>query len=277
MADNLDKSKLLSPSDVVGIAWALTGFFATKDIETTEIAAEAKKGLDYLKELAKNAGEQENLYVIKATGSLNAAMRTLNTIYKGRVLNIEENDNLRKENLENIKQGLQFGNNAKDIMKSLPTMAIASGTGTITLTQLMQSWNLPDWAPWLIGLGTAGIGYFINLGFVRWGARQRQGVFIKQDYERDMFYQHYLTRVRTALINLYNDIARIHESIFQKHYPVGSSENAASVVDGILKGNQMTMCEFVHKHFDSRIITPNLWVLCETGGKAAETCKYWEK
>lgn len=277
MSDALKMTKLLPPPTAVRIAWAQTGFFSTASPESKDIATESKKNLDDIKAQAAKESDQEKSYVVDAIVDIEATMRSLDTIYKGRQLNIEENDKLRNENLENIKQDMQFGRNARDAVKSLPTMAITSGVGTISLNQLLQSWDLPAWSLWLIGLGTAGVGYFINFGFISWASSRRQILFVRQDYERDMFYQQYLVRVRTALINLYNDIDRLHYNSFNSYYPAGASENAISIVEGMLKGVQPTMCEYVHKHMDCGIITPDIWTLCETGGKPVESCKHWGK
>ena len=277
MAKSPDVTRLLPPPTAVKLAWALTGFFVKDNTESKDIATEAKKLLDDITERAKKEDEDEKAYVNNAATDIDATMRTLDTIYKGRELNLQENDKLRAVNLENIKEDVQFGRSAKDFMKSLPTMAITSGAGTITLNELLDSLNLPDWAPWLMGLGFAGIGFAINAWITRRSATRKQKLYINQDYERSMYYQQYIVRVRTALINLYTDIDRLHGRFFKKKYPLDASETAASVVESMLRGAMPTLCVHIHKHIREGIVTPDTWTLCEAGGKAAEDCKFWEK
>jgi len=271
MTDAANETKLLPPPTAVGMAWALTGDFVNNP-ESKDIASAARKIIDNIKEQAEQENSQEQEYVIGAIVVIEATMRTLDTIYKGRELNFKENDKLRDINLNNIQEALQFGKSAKDFLKSLPTMAIASGAGVITLNQLVSS--LPSWVLWSVGLGMAGVGYFVNLGFVRWSTAMKQRLYIKQDYERDMYYQQYLWRVRTSLINLYAAIDRLHKKYFGEHYLLEASEDAFKVVEGILEGAMPTMCEHVHEHMKDGRITAELWARCETGGKPAQECKH---
>jgi hypothetical protein len=83
--------------------------------------------------------------------------------------------------------------------------------------------------------------------------------------------------VRTALINLYYEIDRIYADTFGKQYALGDSETPVTVVEGILKGAQPTMCDFVHAHMNESRISANLWTICETGGTSKESCKYFVK
>lgn len=271
----MKETRLLPPPVAVSITWALTGAFVKDNPESKDIASDALDTIKRLKDRAEKADRQERGYVDGATTVIETTMRTLDTIYKGRELNFQENDKLRAVNLENIKEALEFGKSAKDYLKSLPTMAVTSGASVITLNQLIAS--LPDWALWGIGLGAAGVGYFINLGIVRWSKAMKQRELIEADYDRNMYYEQYLFRVRTALINLYNDVDRLHKKFFGERYHLEESEDTRKVVEGILKGAEPTMCQFVEKHLKSGKITPKLWTRCETGGERAKECKYWGK
>ena len=287
MAKSADVTRLLPPPTAVRLAWALTGSFVKDNTESKDIASESKKLLDDIIERAREndkeekgkKGEEnvETGYVQNAATDIEATMRTLDTIYKGRELNLQENDKLRAVNLDNIKEDVQFGRNAKDFMKSLPAMAITSGTGTITLNKLLENHNLPDWTPWIIGLVFAGIGFGINAWITRQSAVRKQKLYINQDYERSMYYQQYITRVRTALINLYTDIDRLHNRFFKKKYPLDESETATTVVENMLRGAMPTLCVHIHKHIREGIVTPDTWTLCEAGGEAARECKFYEK
>jgi hypothetical protein len=270
----MKETKLLPPPSVVRIAWALTGDFVNNP-ESKGIASDAVKTLKDIEDKAEKADEKEREYVNGTIAAIEATRRTLDTIYKGRQLNFEENEKLRSVKLDKIKDAVEFGKSAKDYLKSLPTMAITSGAGVITLNQLFAS--LPDWALWGIGLGAAGIGYFINLGIVRWSKNMTQHEYIEADYDRNMYYEQYLVRLRTALINLYNDVDRLHKKAFGEHYQLEKTENVAGIVDGVLAGAMPTMCQFVDKHLKSGKITPELWTRCETGGERARECKYWGK
>jgi hypothetical protein len=270
----MKETKLLPPPMVVRMAWALTGDFVSEP-ESKSIASDTIAILKDLRDKAEKADTKEREYVDGVFALIEATRRTLDTIYKGRQLNFKENEELRSVKLEKIKDAVEFGKSAKDYLKSLPTMTVTSGIGVITLNQLIAS--LPDWALWSIGLGAAGAGYFINLGIVRWSKSMTQDEYIKADYDRNMYYEQYLVRLRTTLINLYYDVDRLHKKSFGERYQLERSESAASIVDGVLAGAMPTMCQFVEKHLKGGKITPELWTRCETGGESAKECKYWGK
>jgi hypothetical protein len=271
-----DVTTLLPPPRAIWIAWAQTGNFG-KEPEPKDIATAATKLLNDVIEKAKEQGDPEKGYVNNAATDLEATMRTMHTIYKGRELNFQEIDKIRSASLENISQDLQFGRNAQDFFKSLPTMAITSGASTITLNKVLESFSLPSWTFWLIGIGSAGLGFFINIGIVRWNSKARQAEYIRQDYERTRYFQHYLIRIRTALLNLYYDIDRLHARYFNKTYPLGEFESAEKIIDNMLQGARPTLCKYVFDHLNRKLIKANLWTLCETGRESCEDCKYWGK
>jgi hypothetical protein len=256
------------------MAWALTGDF-TDNPESKSIASDTVTTLKDIEDKAEKANVKEREYVNGAIATIEATRRTLDTIYKGRQLNFDENEKLRSVKLGKINDAVEFGKSAKDYLKSLPTMAITSGAGVITLDKLIG--NLDDWMLWGIGLGAAGIGYFINLGIVRWSKSMMMREYVAADYDRNMYYEQYLVRLRTALINLYNDVDRLHKKSFEERYQLEKSENAATIVDGLMAGAMPTMCRFVEKHLKSGKITPDLWTRCETGGERAHECKYWNR
>lgn len=269
----MPKTALLPPFTALRLAWALTGQFP-KDVSSHNIAVLAEKILKDTQDAAQKAGvaEQEKEYVNGAVSTVQASLRTLETIYKGRQLNFEENEKLRSVHVENIKDSLEFGKKAQDYLKALPAMTISAGGGVVALQQF---WDPPDWVWWVVGLGLAGAGYFINLGIVRYTRRQQERLYVEQDYERNLYYEQYVTRTGTALTSLYFDLDRIHKNAFGNPYPV-DGERVNEVVEQVVRGIRTTMCPYVHKHKRENRISADLWPRCETGGVAAQNCPIWE-
>ncbi len=263
---------LLPPYVAVRLAWALTGQFA-KPSDSIDAGMSATMADALLKDGQKRAPVGPELdYVQNATAAIRAAMRTLETLYKGRELNFQENEQLRSVYLENFRDNLQFGKKAQDFLKALPTMTISAGTGVFSLAQVdtLQGWPLA-----LIGLAFAGFGFAVNAGFVYLTRERQQKLYIREDYERNLYYQQYINRVSVALISLYLDVDRAHWDSFKSSYP-GAPGDAKDVVAKVLDGAQHTMCKYVHKHKREGRITPGLWTLCEVGQDAARTCPLWE-
>jgi hypothetical protein len=294
MPEEKGHTKLLPPIVAIRIAWAMTGSFSS-DSESHNSAVLAEKRLKDIYEESQNKEdslsaeqlaqkEKEKEYVGNAYSLIQANMRTLDTIYKGRELNFKENEELRSVYLDSIKNNLEFGKKAQDFFKSLPTMTITTAAGTVSVSQVFQ--GLPGWSLALVGLGAAGIGYVINLWIVRIMRKEKQRQYIEQDYERNLYYEQYINRVLVALISLYYDLDRIHKRVFNNTYEsmteIESKEqfedSIKAVVEDVLKGAGPTMCENVYDHMKQGIITPDLWVLCEVGGeRAKKQCHFWKK
>jgi hypothetical protein len=266
---------IFAPFTAVRFAWAIAGKFASEP-ESKTTAQDAE---DSLKEiLARATTDPEQSYVSQSVATVRAAIRSLEVIYKGRKLSFEENDKIRQAYMENIQDGIRFGSKVEDYLKALPAMAI-TGTGVAgtlgpTLAKRLGIENELLFL-WGFGAAMAGIGYFVHLGLVLAGRRRTQMLYVKQDYERNLYYDQYITRVVAALTGLYQDIDRIHEQAFGERYPIHNG-NAGSVVTGLLRGVHPTMCRYVEEHMPKGLVTPEDWTLCEVGEPHSRHCPHWK-
>lgn len=264
---------LLPPFSAIRMVWALTGSFSDNE-QSKLLAASAEAELKDIKDQAKKeSSKEEKRYIAIAVPTMFASLRSLETAYKGRQLNFEENEKLRSAYLESVTESINFGKKAQDFVKSLPTMTIGAAGG---VTVFQAAGLSDDFSLWGAGLILAAIGYLINLWFVRIARGKKQMLYVTQDYERGLYYGQYVTRVSTILTSLYLDLDRVHRNVFGKPYPV-DADMLPKIVDDILGGIRPTLCKYVHKHMKSKIITPELWSLCESGDEEAiNWCKYWE-
>ena len=269
----MSQTFLLPPVSAVRMIWARTGMFSN-DTDSKNLAALTEAALKNIKDRAE-ADDKERKYVDCAIATMDATLRSLDIIHKGRTLNFEENEKLRKASLDQIKENLEFGKNTRDFLKSLPAMVIG-GAGGFTVAQHFQDkLGISDITLWAIGLALASIGYIVNLGVVRLMRKRKQMLYIAQDYERNVYYDQYVTRVATTLTSLYLDLDRIHKNVFEQSYSVGVE--VSYIIEEMLKGVRPTFCEYIHKHIMEKRIKPELWALCETGKVGAvEKCPYWE-
>ena len=271
MSQKRTQTKLLPPFAAVRLTWALTAQFP-KGAESHNISVLADKILKDIHSQAQDGPEQE--YVDSTIAIIMASMRTLDTIYKHRELNFDENEKLRSVALDNARENLEFGKKASDFVKSLPAMAVTTGTGVITASEVggMEPLQL-----WMLGILLAGLSYWINLRVVRWWHAKKEQLYFNEDYERNLYFEHYVTRVRTTLTSMYLDIDRVHERVFKKPYPLKPPEKVSDIVEGTLENIKPTMCNHVHKHMKEGKITAKLWPLCEIGGKTdGKKCDLWE-
>lgn len=268
-------TNLLPPITGVRMAWALTGEFSNDP--NSQLSAELIHAtIKDLKERAQS-NDKENKYIVSAIATINASRRSLDTVYKGRQLNFDENEKLREAYLEDAQKTINFGKQAQDYINSLPAVTIGAVSG-LTLSQwLAASLNIDkDLAPWILGLLFAAIGFLVNLWFVRVGRDRKLDLYIKQDYERDLYYQHYVTRVQTILTSLYGDLDRIHNNVYGQNYPVGNIQ-VGELVKETLSGIWPTFCPKIHEHIRKSLVTPEYWPICETGiDNAVKICPRWE-
>lgn len=114
------KTALLPTVTAVRMVWAMTGRFSNDepsktmalyvDDELKSIEAQAQ---------AQGTSPEEKSYVTSTIATMKASLRSLDIAYKGRTLNFQENEKLRAAYLESVKESLDFGNSARDFLKSL--------------------------------------------------------------------------------------------------------------------------------------------------------------
>jgi hypothetical protein len=270
------KTTLLPPVIAVRLAWAITGKFSN-DAKSGIMATYAEDSIKSIEEQAKFPGvsPEEKSYVTSAIAAVRATMRSLETVYKGRELNFKENEDMRKVSMAEIQDKFQFGKTMQDTLKSLPAMTIG-GAGSVTVLELIGIDSKLTLG--MVGLLTAALGYLVNMYFVYLGRRSTQMLYVTQDYERDLYYDQYVSRVHEILLGLFFDIERIHKRIFQENYENDISPSAAErAVKDILDGIRSTLCPYAHRHMRDGKITPELWSLCESGhDDAVSLCPLWE-
>lgn len=262
---------LLPPPSAVRLTWARTGKLSDDPVSNTA-ATVAEAVLREIRDRA-DGDETERRYVANAIMSLDACFRSLDVIHKKRELNFADNEKLRSAFLESVRDYMAFGSKARDVLKSLPAMAIGGAAGGATVAQVF---SLSNTALWLYGLGLAGVGYLVNVGLVRLYRRRQQNFFVIQDYERSVYFDQFISQVAAVLIDLYLDLDRMHQNAFGERYPVGDA-GAVEIVESILGGVRPTFCRYVHSHIRDGRITPELWPICESGRPdAVASCPHWE-
>ena len=266
---------LLPTVTATRMVWAMTGKFSNDEPSKT-MATYVEDALKCIEEQAQAQGvnPEEKSYVTSAVATMKASLRSLDTAYKCRNLNFEENEKLRAAYLESVKESLSFGSTAQDFLKSLPTMTIGAAGG-VTVAQVM---GVSGTVLWGVGLVLAALGYLINLWFVRLARRQTQRLYVTQDYERGLYYDQYISRVSGILLGLFLDLERIHKRVFQESYEADTNPSALEdIINDILTKVRSTFCPYAHKHMREKKITPELWTLCESGdAEAVRVCLLWE-
>jgi hypothetical protein len=261
-------TNLLPPVCALHLAWALTGDFA-KETESKDIANMARKYIGDIESQAAKASAQERDYVRSAMSLVTGSIRSLDVAYKARELNFKENEQLRTAYLTSFQESLEFGKKLQDFVRSIPSMAIVTGAGTLTINELWGS-RLPGWGWAAVVVGLAAAGHVVNIIIVQVKGGLQAKSYMKQDFDRGTYFDQYVARVRSVLVSLYTDIDRVHNEIFGQYYD--RSVDAAKVTKELLEGVKNTRCQKVQAHMEKGKISPAIWARCEAGGDAAEAC-----
>jgi hypothetical protein len=329
----MSKTSLLPPMTAVQMTWALTGLFSkekptqnsdrpadsgqedTKNSEKKDKKRSADsngnhpkevsspfptfltdKALEDMKIRAKN--DKENKYVDRVLAAMNASLRSIHTIYKGRNLNFDENEELRAAYLKSMKESIDYGFRVKDILKSLPTASIGAAGG-LTLTSIMDGFktevsNEPvngtnilsfvnkvlsnvAFRKFLLVTTFAVLGFFVGWVFIWWRGRKTWKLYVIRDYERNLYFRLYLRQVTTILESLYESVCQIYLETFGETCP--EEEKGKEMIGDMMKGMKPNLCKCVDRHMRENKITANQWAMCETGDMdiIKRRCPVWKK
>ncbi len=272
-------TRLLTPMTAVEITWARTGKFSSSP-HSQDMGDQAGKRLKRIEENASKEPKEHD-YVQQVVSAMDATHRTLDTIYKGRELNFEENEKLRQSSLDSIQDVIQFGTRAKDLVRSLPGLAIGSAGGVTLLNVLYPGGSPPGYATWGTGVAAAALGYLVYQAAMLISRRWKEQNYIREDYDRGLYYQQYVQRTERALRGLYDEACSAHRQVFddeEEEEDVCGADGAA--LDRYLDALQPTFCPYVHEHMRLGVVRCKHWPMCETGGPpetSRDACDWWPK
>ena len=286
-------SKILSPLLAIRLTWQFTSMFS-ENTSYKLVKDNYEKVLNGLKQLASEADEkysnkksEEVQYVQTAIPIIKSSLRTLQIIIDGRNLNFKEEDELRQKSQEKINNFSTFSKNLQSIIPRLGSATVAGAAGGIPIATIINdaltelAGLSADFATLIFSLtiaGVAGIGYVVNgLVITPYIIKKTQKEKIRADYNRNLYFEQYVDKSVTVLVDLYKQIHDLHNSIFSQKIPDIPQKEVIQLVEDLVSGARGHMCEYVHKHMakDSGYdIDDNLWALCESS-QGVEHCKYF--
>ena len=272
-------TRLLNPMTAVRIAWARTGVFSSSP-QSEAMGKQANQRLRRIEEdaNASDGDPNEREYVGQVVSAMDATHRSLDTIYKGRDLNFKENAKLRESSLESIEDVVKFGTRSRDFLRSLPGTAAGSAGGIGLLSLFYPAGaEIPSLVPWAVGIGAAALGYFVNQAAMIWSRRWKEANYIREDFDRGLYFQQYVERARLALRSLHEEACTAHRRIFGEDV-CGDDEREA--LGSFLSEIAPAFCVYVRKHMQQGIIRCRHWPMCETGGPPETdrgACDLWPR
>jgi uncharacterized repeat protein (TIGR01451 family) len=304
--DPCEKAPVLTPIAGVKLAWAMTGGFPQSNVpvegnaDASQATGDKKENASQGSMVATSAVNAEKMlaceaktlptdpnqlaYVRESTLAIRAAVRNLSTVYRGRELNLRENDVLRKVYLNAIKEDLSFVISLKNFTKALPGAVIAGGIslGFSLISQRYLGVPLTESDILIFTIIAAAFGitlfFFFNL-VTRW--RQKK-FFVQRDHERTVYFKNYLIRSEKVLRDLYYELALKYQSCIDKAFtdftPKKNPEEKGDgnykdydEIDLMLKSLYPMECEDADKCVYSWFFYPRWWIYCETRNCEART------
>lgn len=258
---------ILPPEMAVRMVWSLTDKFHNKDIP--EVSSQMTETL--LTDIKTRAVGKDKEYVDRVIATMYAALRNLGMIYRGRELNFTENERLRLTYLEAVQKNIEFGKNAWDYLKTIPAMTVG-GAGSVTVAEIIfKTFDIKFLV--IVGLFFAAVGFMVHLIYIRLTRNLKLKLYVRQDYERTLYYEQYLNRVLDVLNSLNKELNQIHQDVYGNQQPPTSDNIKKYNIKDFLSGVHSTFCENTHKYMSQKTIKPDNWARCEAGfEKATDEC-----
>ncbi len=258
------KTKLLPPDMAVRIAWALTNQLSESESVRLE-ANRAIRLMEEIREKANGSDDDEKLYVDWVCAAIGATYRDLVTIINGRNLNFDDVKKLRDKEIDNINYYSQFTTNLQSSIPRISAMTIGGVGVPVIFAEFLPSLNVNFLQ--LLAVGAA-IGYFVNGAFIIPRVQEKMQIQkIKLDNDRTQYYDLYVERSKEALIALYMSANSHHNNVFKNFYDSKKVlyDDVKIIIDEMLDSISSTMCPKISKCGIGKIITPDMWSICETG------------
>ena len=268
-----DQTQLISPRGAIDIAWASTNDLSTNP-KISGNAERVKKRMDDIIEIAyKGNNMKEKEYINSVYMAIESTYRSLATITNGRNNNYTEINTVRDQQAKDMQSYASFILTLQSTIPRIAEMTIGGiASGTLFGPYFIRMFpSLGDSAFHIsVALGAV-IFYLVSEFYInpRLAKRKLRSI-IQLDYDKDLYYQQYLNRIKEALISLYDQVENLHVKNFKIKY--NEEKNSETEVDDLLKGLDTTMCENVVTCMENEKITPDNWAVCESG-ETKDSCK----
>jgi len=266
------------PREAVQFTWALTiGQSGSADAEGLR---ERQKDIqDYIdgirSELVKKgkANQQHIRYIDAIYAAINSCVRTLHIIIRGRDTNFKEVDKLKEVYLAKAEAITTFSGNLQSAFGRIATITIGGTSATAIVAYYFP--NLPTFVFPLVLAAAGAISFGVHEQFVKpWQQKENVKASIRNDYQRNLYYQQYVRRTKDALTRLFKETLDLYKEIYDGSYdpkydiPKNREEFTDNLL-GPLGFNIPYICPNIHDCFAKGIILDkkNLdrWPTCESG------------
>jgi len=274
---NVEKTQILPPIEVVEIAWARTDELSSNESVRSSAEIPKRQMEDKKKRAQVSNDPREQRYVESANSAIEAAYRNLATARNSLDLNFREAKALGQKEQEKIQHFEKFSSDLQSLIPKVAEMTIGGITGGVLLGAIFENWfpeSLKAYAmPLVLGF-FASLTLFVHslvvVPVVR-GRLQRQ--VIRSEFDEIQYYRQYVTRVKNILQNLHERVERVHEDHFGRRYVEEDTERK-KLMDNVTIGLEQGMCKNVASCIMNDRVKPKQWSTCETGNEAGK-CDYY--
>jgi hypothetical protein len=278
------------PNEVMHWAWSLTVVHSgTKErAEVTQQEKEIRTRMSEVRTKVQKKGTPDEQYVEAVFNAVDSCYRTLLVIIRGRDTNFKETDSLTEMYIKNNESISSFTLNLQSAFGRVAGMTFGGTSATAIVMTLFP--DLPVWVFPLTLSAMGAISYALYELFVTpWKQRKNMAARIKNDYQRDIYFQQYVRRCRDALVGLLMETFSIYKQVYGVHYNDSfeniqtrrkSAEKAVDYVLGSLGLNYC--CEDIHDCYDKKLfledksIDRGRWATCESG-EGNKYCSIYKK
>jgi hypothetical protein len=279
------------PNEVMHWAWSLTIVHSgTKErAEVTEQEKQIRTRMSEVRtKVLQGKDPNDEKYMDAIFNAVDSCVRTLLVIIRGRDTNFKETDSLMDMYIKSNESISSFTLSLQSAFGRVAGMTFGGTSATAIVMTLFP--NLPVWVFPLTLSAMGAISYALyELLVTPWKQKKNMAARIKNDYQRDIYFQQYVRRCRDALVGLLMNAFSIYKQVYGVHYD-DSFKNieiqrkfAENVVDDALGSLDLKYsCEDIHDCYDKKIFLTNesielgRWATCESG-EGNEKCPIFQK
>ena len=279
------------PNEVMHWAWSLTivhsGTKKRAEVEEQEKMIRTRMS-DVRTKVLEGDNAQDKKYMNAVFSAVDSCVRTLLVIIRGRDKNFEETDSLMEMYIKNNESISSFTLSLQSAFGRFAGMTFGGTSATAIVMTLFP--NLPVWVFPLTLSAMGAISYALYEVFVTpWKLKKNMIARIKNDYQRDIYFQSYVNRCRDTLVGLLMNTFTIYKQIYEVHYD-DSFDNIETqrkfannaVNDSLGSLGLKYCCEDIHDCYEKKVFLTNesiergRWATCESG-EGNEKCPIFQK
>lgn len=236
----------ITPVSAVQLTWAISAKFSqneqTRD-HGKSVEREYESMLEGFRKLVDNTAsstekQRHRKYYVSLVSSVDAALKNFQTYLKYRDDRTKELKDLLDEQIASINRTKTFGLSFENAVPKLASSAAIGGISGLTVTGLLQQFNLNQLQQNVVLLAFLGIGYLVTeFVILPLTIRSTKKAMNKTNGKSKELYDLYIERCRDELTDLFETLRETYKDAYGEDFDVPKVEGDKWNIDNVLPVN----------------------------------------